>query len=68
MKKQNVNNKLAFNKAAVTELNDMALRTINGGAAIEGLGSTIIGGGDTCTGCCCVSVSIRVTRDILVLA
>ncbi|WP_394799710.1 class I lanthipeptide, partial [Flavobacterium amniphilum] len=32
MKKQNVNNKLAFNKAAVTELNDAMLVDVNGGA------------------------------------
>jgi bacteriocin-like protein len=31
MKKQNVNNKLIFNKAAVTELNDKELNDINGG-------------------------------------
>jgi hypothetical protein len=31
MKKQNVNNKLAFNKAAVTELNDFQMDNVNGG-------------------------------------
>ncbi|HKX85177.1 MAG TPA: class I lanthipeptide [Flavobacterium sp.] len=31
MKKQNVNNKLSFNKAAVTELNDSQLNDVNGG-------------------------------------
>jgi bacteriocin-like protein len=31
MKKQNANNKLTFNKAAVTELNISELSTINGG-------------------------------------
>jgi lactobin A/cerein 7B family class IIb bacteriocin len=31
MKKQNVNNKLAFNKAAVIELNDNQLVDVNGG-------------------------------------
>ncbi len=31
MKKQNLNNKLAFNKLAVTELNDNALYDVNGG-------------------------------------
>ncbi len=31
MKKQNLNNKLAFNKLAVTELNDNALYEVNGG-------------------------------------
>jgi hypothetical protein len=35
MKKQNVNNKLAFNKAAVTELNENVLAEINGGASIN---------------------------------
>jgi hypothetical protein len=32
MKKQNANNKLAFNKAAVTELNDNQLKYIDGGS------------------------------------
>jgi len=32
MKKQNVNNKLAFNKVAVAELNNDQLADINGGA------------------------------------
>ena len=31
MKKQNVNNKLAFNKAAVAELNDFQMGDVNGG-------------------------------------
>ena len=53
MKKQNVNNKLAFNKAAVTELNENSLRTINGG-------STIVGG-ETCSGCVCDPVTIKMT-------
>jgi lactobin A/cerein 7B family class IIb bacteriocin len=33
MKKQNVNNMLAFNKAAVTELNDNQLLDVNGGTS-----------------------------------
>ena len=33
MKKQNVNNKLAFNKAAVAELNEKSLHAINGGSS-----------------------------------
>ena len=32
MKKQNANNKLAFNKAVVAELNNAQLADINGGA------------------------------------
>jgi hypothetical protein len=47
MKKQNVNNRLAFNKAAVTELNSDDLAQVNGG--------TTVGGGITCTGCFCVN-------------
>jgi hypothetical protein len=31
MKKQNTNNKLAFNKAAVTELNENQMVSLNGG-------------------------------------
>ena len=53
MKKQNVNNKLAFNKAAVTELNENSLITINGG-------STIVGG-ETCSGCVCLDISFKMT-------
>jgi hypothetical protein len=48
MKKQNVNNKLAFNKAAVTELNDAMLVDVNGGAtpvivwaAVEGFALSV---------------------------
>jgi len=33
MKSQNKNNKLAFNKAAVTELNDNQLQDVNGGSS-----------------------------------
>ena len=32
MKKQNTNNKLAFNKAAVTELNNFQIMNVNGGS------------------------------------
>ena len=35
MKKQNTNNKLAFSKAAVTELNENTLAGINGGSSID---------------------------------
>lgn len=34
MKKQNVKNKLAFNKVAVTELNDNQLAHVNGGSSL----------------------------------
>lgn len=54
MKKSNATNKLAFNKADVTELNDTFLREINGGTSIDG-------SGDTCTGCCC----LKVTFDLM---
>ncbi|MWB96552.1 hypothetical protein GON26_19480 [Flavobacterium sp. GA093] len=50
MKKIIISNKLAFKKADVTELNDNSLNEINGG-------STIIGG-DNCTGCCCLKISL----------
>lgn len=40
MKKQNATNKLAFNKASVTELNDNSLMTVNGGSS-ETIGITI---------------------------
>lgn len=46
MKKQNVNNKLAFNKAVVTELNEKQLVKINGGTSILTLPSDL-----SCTFC-----------------
>jgi hypothetical protein len=52
MKKTNSINKLAFGKATVTELNENTLLTVNGGSTIHG--------GETCTGCCCVDISIKV--------
>ncbi len=55
MKKQNAINKLAFNKALVTELNDVSLTFINGG-------STIVGG-ETCSGCVCGPV-LSIVREI----
>ena len=55
MKKQNGMNKLAFNKAAITELNVSQLAEINGGTSIDG-GDTQ----DTCTGCCCGPLRITV--------
>ncbi|MFC4815682.1 MULTISPECIES: class I lanthipeptide [unclassified Flavobacterium] len=33
MKKQNVNSKLAFNKASVTELNEVQMYDVNGGTS-----------------------------------
>ncbi|MWB96550.1 hypothetical protein GON26_19470 [Flavobacterium sp. GA093] len=51
MKKTTMDNKLAFNKVAVAELNDNLLNEINGGL------STIVGG-DNCTGCCCLQISL----------
>jgi hypothetical protein len=33
MKKQNVNNKLSFNKIAVTELNDSQMHDVDGGSS-----------------------------------
>ena len=38
MKKQNVNNKLAFNKAAVAELDFNQLQVINGGGSLDFIG------------------------------
>jgi hypothetical protein len=42
MKKQNVNNKLAFNKAAVTELSNSQLRSIMGGTGTLYYPSSIV--------------------------
>jgi hypothetical protein len=55
MKSINLNSKLYFKKADVTELNDSSLREINGG-------STILGG-DNCTGCCCLQ-TISILQDM----
>lgn len=40
MKKQNPTNKLAFNKAAVTELNVNQMQDINGGASTTTIGTS----------------------------
>jgi hypothetical protein len=42
MKKQNPNNKLAFNKVAVTELNERQLQDVNGGTVITSIVYSII--------------------------
>lgn len=52
MKKLNVNNKLAFNKAIVTELNAAQLRNVNGGVKDDG---------DTNSGCICGPVVTKLT-------
>lgn len=54
MKNVTINNKLYFRKADVTELNENSLSEIRGG-------STIIGG-ETCTGCCCLQITILVLQ------
>ncbi|WP_456313917.1 class I lanthipeptide [Pseudomonas shirazensis] len=54
MKNQSQNNKLIFNKTAVAELNESQLNEVNGG-------TSIIGGEDTCTGCCC----LKITFDLM---
>ncbi|MDX6192135.1 MULTISPECIES: class I lanthipeptide [Flavobacterium] len=56
MKNINLNNKLYFKRADVTELNDNSLIEINGG-------STILGG-ETCSGCCCGQTSITVLQQM----
>lgn len=56
MRKTIITNKLAFKKADVTELNDNSMNEINGG-------STILGG-DNCTGCCCLQISIIIMQDM----
>jgi hypothetical protein len=42
MKKQNSNNKLAFGKATVTELNDAQIAEINGGSIVSIIVSIIV--------------------------
>jgi len=42
MKKQNPNNKLAFNKVAVTELNETQLQDVNGGTVVTSIVYSII--------------------------
>ena len=54
MKKQKPNNKLAFNKVAVTELNTQQLKNVNGGVKGEELTDPI-------SGCFCVPVSFQLT-------
>lgn len=49
MKSQNTQNKLKFEKNSLVELNGLQMKTINGG-------STIVGG-ETCSGCICITVT-----------
>ena len=42
MKKHNVNNKLAFNKAAVAELNSAELTNVNGGSVTIGVAVAVV--------------------------
>ena len=42
MRKQNPNNKLVFNKTAVTELNEKQLQEVNGGAGTTTLPTIVI--------------------------
>ena len=58
MKKQNPNNKLAFNKAIVTELNYSSLKSVNGGAP------AIITSTGNCSGCFCVPLTTRLTIEV----
>jgi hypothetical protein len=51
MKKLNTSNKLAFNKAVVTELNEDSLKEVNGGAPINTISSGF------CSGCFCQTIS-----------
>lgn len=56
MKKQN-QNKLAFNKAVVTELSVQQLRNVNGGTGIKGHDEDT----NPCSGCVCNPVLTKIT-------
>lgn len=56
MKKQ-YQNKLAFNKAVVTELNVQQLRNINGGTGIKGQDELT----NPCSGCVCDPILTKIT-------
>jgi hypothetical protein len=60
MKKQNGINRLAFNKAAVTELNGTQLTQINGGSGILGHDTDT----NTCSGCCCDPINKKL-QDLI---
>ncbi len=57
--KTTYNNKLAFAKSSVAELNPADMITINGG-------STIVGG-ETCSGCVCLPVR-TIVNDVFAVA
>lgn len=48
MKTLNTHNRLAFAKSDIAELNSLEMLQVNGGSTIMG--------GETCTGCVCISV------------
>jgi len=56
MKSQNKNNKLAFNKASVTELNNNELNGVNGGAMSLSINSGIR---------CAIAITTMMTKPIL---
>lgn len=56
MKKQNPN-KLAFNKAVVTELNVQQLKNVNGGTGVKGNDEDT----NPCSGCICDPVVTKLT-------
>ncbi|WP_395059224.1 class I lanthipeptide [Flavobacterium sp.] len=62
MKKQNAMNKLAFTKAAVTELNGTQLSQINGGTGITGQDTDT----NPCSGCCCDPITDKLNKLTIV--
>ncbi|KFF16433.1 class I lanthipeptide [Flavobacterium hydatis] len=54
-------NKLAFNKAVVTELNLMQLKNVNGGTGIRGYDDET----NPCSGCVCDPITVKMTINQL---
>jgi hypothetical protein len=54
MKTQNINNKLAFGKATVTELNDAQLESIDGGTSLPCAGVLVAS----------IALSYHISKDL----
>ncbi|MET3017716.1 class I lanthipeptide [Flavobacterium hydatis] len=60
MKKENTN-KLAFNKAVITELNPQQLKNVNGGTGIRGYDDDT----NPCSGCVCDPITVKTKITII---
>ena len=65
MKKQNANNKLAFNKVAIVELNENQLSEVNGGTSIPCAGAAVVASSLICSivGALVVGIGVGIAQE-----